>query len=476
MPQYTTQDDVYTTHASHFLSPSPRKSPLRQNISNRRSTNSLRPPSSLGNVIDESTANGLHSLAHELAVALMPEPSVGSKLLAEEFGIEFDEGAEGIDEPVDQHHKTDVQIVVENADVSSFADELGPETLGSSSFAPPQFAEAAEDDENAEHDPVFGSSSFKRAQRRERPPEQDAMAVLAENLEYTDKFLGHLRILDNDSAGSPTLPHQPHQPALERIASEVISRINNTVRDREGQVRELLEYEREFRKIAGEIGGSDVLAQLDELESVDDLSEAPMSVEAPPADHHRQLETLEEEPQSPTTPYHQRSSTNDWELDPDRHLLGDEAEEEVVASPVKDSFQAPPPLIGPPTPAKAIPQMAHLRSFTASLVTSLATISEQAQVNGAATTEAGRKIRALKNKMGGWRTDWDSAERSRMKIDKWEAGILDGDGIDNIPSNLPLQSGGTRRVDGRKIVEEHLRAFELALADAAVKTQAIMAR
>src|SRR5258708_39393553 len=35
------------------------------------------------------------SLAHELAAAMMPEPSVGSGLLAEEFGVEFDEGAGG---------------------------------------------------------------------------------------------------------------------------------------------------------------------------------------------------------------------------------------------------------------------------------------------------------------------------------------------------------------------------------------------
>jgi hypothetical protein len=38
-----------------------------------------------------------------------------------------------------------------------------------------------------------------------------------------------------------------------------------------------------------------------------------------------------------------------------------------------------------------------------------------------------------------------------------------------------VASGHAKRVDGRKVVQEHLRAFELALAEAAVKTQAIMA-
>ncbi len=65
-------------------------------------------------------------------------------------------------------------------------------------------------------------------------------------------------------------------------------------------------------------------------------------------------------------------------------------------------------------------------------------------MNGAATTEAGRKIRALKNKMGGWRTEWDSAERSRLKIERWEAGLAEGedteapDNYDNTPVGQQL--------------------------------------
>jgi len=124
------------------------------------------------------------------------------------------------------------------------------------------------------------------------------------------------------------------------------------------------------------------------------------------------------------------------------------------------------------TPSKTIPQLAHLRTFTTSLVSSLTTISEQAQVNGAATTEAGRKIRALKNKIGGWRMDWDGAERSRIRIERWEAGIADGNPVSGSPSTPPLTS---RRVDGRKMVQEHLQAFEQALFEAGQKTQAIMA-
>ncbi|KAA1469073.1 hypothetical protein DENSPDRAFT_834605 [Dentipellis sp. KUC8613] len=298
------------------------------------------------------------------------------------------------------------------------------------------------------------------------------MAVLAQDLESTEKFLTHLRRLDADAGGGAG----GGQPALEKMASDVIRKIEETARDREGQVRELLEYEREFRKIAGEVGGGDALAALDALDGMDDPEDsapAPTNgdanAHAPRLERRRTLDQVVEDASF--------ASSNDWEVDPDRHMDDDEDEygdtDAETPSPTKDAFALPPPppITGPMTPAKTIPQLAHLRTYTTSLVASLTVISEQAQVNGAATTEAGRKIRALKNKLGGWRTDWDSAERSRVKIERWEAGMPDSDGAG--VASTPTK--GARRVDGRKLVEEHLRAFESALAEANVKTQAIMA-
>ena len=46
---------------------------------------------------NRSSGGGPSSLAHELAAAFSLEPTTGSRLFAEEFGIEYDEGAEGID-------------------------------------------------------------------------------------------------------------------------------------------------------------------------------------------------------------------------------------------------------------------------------------------------------------------------------------------------------------------------------------------
>jgi len=444
MPLY---DDPFASNA-HFLAPSIaslRKSPSRQSISLRRTDAS-----------DDGPQH--HSLAHELAVALMPEPSAGSKLLAEEFGIEYDDGAEGIDGELDPIATAPSQL-----DADTTIDSDVHDLASDASFHEP-ISEPDDALHQQDFDPVFATTNDRHEQQRTLQPEQDAMEVLANDLESTDKFLNHLRRLDTDNANSST---------LERLASDMIRHINDTVRDREGQVRDLIECEREFRKIASQVGGNDVLSNLEELTGVEDL----VSVSDTTHTSHRTLDVVEEEPSvSPLRRrYRDSMSHNDWELDPDRHHLGDEDYMSPPVSPLKDMFVPPTPLlpVGPVTPASTVPHLTHLRTSTSSLVSSLATISEQAQVTGAATSEAGRKIRALKNKIATWQTDWDSAERSRRRIERWEAG--DVDGSDSVSTPLsPTRPG--RRVDGRQIVAEHLRAFELSLQDATLKTQAIMAR
>ncbi|EJD07613.1 uncharacterized protein FOMMEDRAFT_37360, partial [Fomitiporia mediterranea MF3/22] len=385
---------------------------------------------------------GMHSLAHELAAALMPEPSAGSKLLQEEFGIEYDEGAEGIDEEPELNG---------HAGGESLADEIGDAYDGPvPNGHAPELGDEPPIDDLAVH---FGSgvSSSPGKPQAKQQPQQDPMDVLAKDLESTDKFLSQLRHLDADSTHSSS-----SQPSIEKFASDIIRHINDSVRDRESQVRELLEYEREFRKIAGEVNGNDVLGKLDALKEVDGLSDKPGPVDGARS-NGVVMETIQED-----TRAHQRASSNDWEMNPDDHFLEDEGDETFdedvdTPSPMKDSFVVPPPMTGPPTVPKIIPELVHVRTVTTSLATSLTAISEHAQMNGAANADAGRKIRALKNKLGGWRSEWDSAEQSRLKIERWEAGL---DGDDN----------------NKRTTDEHLRAFELALADAGMKTQAIMAK
>jgi hypothetical protein len=453
---------------TRFLS-APSSSSKKSTLSRNRSNASLR--------------GGTSSLAHELAAALLPEPTTGSRLLAEEFGIEYDEGAEGIDGlPPEDVNGVPTFAVSEDLDPT-----MDPNGVASGSSTPAA-TEDNDDEDNDEDIPDATNHNHNhtltpRTRRQRQAPEQtqpsegDAMALLSQNLESTEKFIAHLRRMDMD--GSAPL-------ALEALAVDIISRLNETARDREEQVRELLKYEREFQRIAGEVGGSDALASLDALEDsrgpLADASLSSSSTSAPASSSAlestratRHLDPVTEE---------ESSFTHDWEVDPDTHLQpdgdhdGHSADIDLdldldgmgssATSPIKDdSFATSPPSLPPlpingsaATPAGAIPHLAHLRTHTTSLVSSLSSLSEHAQVNGAATTEAGRKLRALKNKLGGWRTDLDSAERSRLRIERWEA---DGD------------VEGSRRVDGRDVVAEQLREFERVLLEANAKAQAIMA-
>ncbi|KAJ7097265.1 hypothetical protein B0H15DRAFT_35480 [Mycena belliarum] len=448
-----------------FLSSPPRKAPAH-----RRSATSLRTADAA-----DDAANGRFSLAHELAVAMMPEPSAGSKLLAEEFGLEFDEGAEGIDDPV----PGGPQIHVQDGD-ASFADASFADASFADSEAPdPQLHDATFDDEPPDFggDPTFGSP---RAPPRER--EKDALEVLAADLASTDNFLAHLRRLDDPASGLPSSGASSSQPALERIASDVIRRYNDTARDRETQVRELLAYEREFRRIAGEVGGEDVLGRLDALPASE-------PEDAPALPSAASLTGISEDVErSPirTRPAHLRALSQDWETDPDAERLGDTDGDmdpafahDEPASPTSPTRAAAAPAAAQQAPATPAAQLASLRDLTATLVGALTSVSEHAQVNGAGAADAGRKLRALRNRLGGWRAEWEGAERSRARIARWEAGEawegVSGDTTPATPTTTPSRGAAGKRVDGRTVVAEHLHAFERALADAAVKTKAIMA-
>ncbi|KIK23078.1 hypothetical protein PISMIDRAFT_101269 [Pisolithus microcarpus 441] len=393
--------------------------------------------------LDQTPAipSGAHSLAHELAVALMPEPVGGSdasRLLAEEFGIEYDEGAEG----------TDDDLVVRQHNGS--ADELNGDAEGDERAIDP--VEDNLDDDKRDR----GSDEDEDDATRRAALARDAMEVLSQNLASTDKFLAHLRAVD---VPPPTSPSPTF--AVEGLASDVIRRVNDAVREREGQLRELIAYDRDLKRISGEVGGADVLGDLAPLED--------FVVEEESSDHRvshapNKLDPVVEEDEN------DRGDGDSLYVS----SLPSSPQKATFSSTVSPPSSAPLPAAGhtisaakSSTPsaitslATVVPSLVNLRVHTASLLSSLTTISEQAQVNGAATADAGRKIRSLKNRLGGWKVEWESAERSRTKIERWE-------------EEGKTLAGG--RIDGRAIVAEHLRAFEKAIADAGVKTQAIMAR
>lgn len=440
--------------ASQLLSP--------RKLQQRRSNVSLRGSSSLTQ--DLGGDGNRFTLAHELAAAMMPDTGSSSRSLAEEFGIEFDGEDEEEQEPEPSDDPTNETLS------SDLPIEQHP-----SHHSPPK--QAASRSRGSSVTTEYNSNQ----PRKQAPPavfEQDPLTLLSQNLKSTDLFLNQLRRLDTES----TLLSASHEPPLEQLAADIIRRINETTRAREEQVRELSGYEREFRKIAGELGGNDLLGELDALMQVEGLIDHP--------DQSR--DTGDDDNVTIRQP--SRPVSGAWEDAPDPHSLDVLEEEEGEysfydqPSPTKEHFLPPaPPQSGPATPVSTLPHLAHMRSITQSLASTLGTISEQAQVNGAATAEAGRKIKALKNRLGGWRSEWESAEKSRIRVEKWESGIWDeatepslltsstSSREDSPTPGTPTATAPGKRLDARKIVEEELRAFSQVLIEAGNKTKAIMA-
>lgn len=385
----------------------------------------------------------------------MPDPAGGaSRLLAEEFGIEYDEGAEGIDgDPLSRHGSDDANIDGTHGAVldggTSLADELGESTPGGSLAA--ELGNVVDDEVRGQDDAgtrdqsdVDGVSEDEDEDEdaiRRATLAQDAIEVLAQNLASTDRFLDHLRGIDTTST-------------LESLTTDMISGLNDAVRDREGQVRELISHDRDLKRIAVEVGGMDVLGDLDSLE----ISTSDDELERQPRESFKLEPVAEEEeiaegdslyasslPSSPQKPFFAPAHTS---TSPPSTSLS-------ASKPLGNASQQPESSIS--TLNVALPSMTHMRSHTASFLASLTIISEQSQVNSAATADAGRKIRSVKNQLAKWKIETEGAERSRLKIEKWET-----------------ESVGRR--DGRVVVDEHMRAFEKAVAEAGVKTQAIMAR
>ena len=458
----------------------PRKSPLTHTIKLRGSNLSLRQPQSLandfhGDQTDNQQSSSRFSLAHELAAALMPDSNSASRSFADEFGIEFDEEAEGIEEEAQQEGETELPVPPTDPNADLFSprrdEEPQPRTMDSPRA------------------PTFANDVQCNPAPRQPPPavvfEQDPLVVLAQTVKSTDLFLVQLRRMDVDAV---PMSAGPHEPSLERLATDVIRHIDETTRAREGQVRELYECDREFRKIAGEPRGNDILGDLEDLDPIEGLVDESMASQ----------DGVEEE----LSPQRARPLSAVWEDAGDPHSLDryedprDTFEEEdhfEDRSPAAEQFlPPPPPKSGPTTPSSTIAHLSHMRTITRSLVNTLGTISEQSQVNGVAMMEAGRKLRALKHRIEEWREESESAEKSRIRVEKWEAGIWDDSAepalsaatssredspTPGTPRASPTPATGTgKRVNARKIVEEQLKAFELVLEEAGNKTKAIMAQ
>ncbi|KAG9080169.1 hypothetical protein FRC06_006991 [Ceratobasidium sp. 370] len=450
---------------SHFLAPAsskqPRKSPSRQAMgANGRS-------GTLG-----------ASLAHELAAAVMSEPS-DSRALADELGLEFDDEGEGEGETL-QGYGLDAELGGEDLGgimgTSNHSEIDTPSRPSRSNML------------NGHGHPHDLDSDFESSPSKPPPPPSftlstpsaDPIDTLKENVTFLDRFITQLQHMDIDPS-SPTKPsyapaattqtrrtsmHAGAEPAVERIATDMIRHIDDARREREDQLRDLINCEREFRKIDGEPGGADRLGSLEPLEDVS-LTDEPTAGEA--SYSSRALDAVPEDEYDGSWEA-QRDPRDVFDDDLDDQGDGDDpafADRSIRQMTTREILPPPPPRpSGQLTPSSTLPHLAHMRAISQILATSLSGLSEHVQVNGAAAAEAGRKLRALKNKVGDLQAEWTSAEQSMIRIERSEKGL-------EWEKTEGTETPQGKRVDGRTVVQEIKASFFAQLQQAEMKVQAM---
>jgi hypothetical protein len=321
-----------------------------------------------------------HSLAFELAAAMSPEQTTSNRLL-EELGIEEedepDEDDEEVAEPVGdapannlhppspgRDHRQGPMMISPRRPATAKASAMSLRSVSTQSHTSATTDDSFDFDEA---DAAFASAS----------------STLEDSISTTDLFLQHIREFNSSSSKSETMTGwADRNPLLERLAGDLIKRMQHLTKEREGQVRELQELD---RALASQ--DLDILAELDDL--VTNLE--PLAVAAEGGGHHLN-NVPEEDDWEPPTPTQPPISLDSW----------------------SSSSAAASAGLSAPT------QLAQLRSITTQLVSTLVAIIEHAQLSRGATSEAGRKLRAIKGVITGWKGELESVERSMDYIRRWE--------------------------------------------------------
>ncbi|KAH9821680.1 hypothetical protein DFH28DRAFT_1092630 [Melampsora americana] len=255
--------------------------------------------------------------------------------------------------------------------------------------------------------------------------EERARVVLEAGLVSTAHFLSILKQSNTDynppPAGLAPLSNakditSDRQPAVEKLISEIVRTMTESVRDREAQIRELKEIEVALshtdRRALAEVESLPMILQdIDFRTYIVGNKTREFNEEYSSADQSQpenQLETLEEEQVSgdgQITPLAHRGSAQDLRLASEESfdLLGQVKSEEA----------------GPQT--TPMNHLNQLKLVTTSLINSLNIINEHTQISRQTQTDVVRKLKGVRGLVTNWKADHESLEQSKDHIARWES-------------------------------------------------------
>lgn len=255
---------------------------------------------------------------------------------------------------------------------------------------------------------------------------------------------------------------------VEKMTSQFIKQMYDIARDREAQIRELREMERIITRLPIGAHTSAPISFAPAKKAAAAPAPAPTSTgEDTPL-------SLGELPPPPFSPSEVTNTPADDLQDSLASLLALLPRSSLLTSapilsptlpeaPDESNPQEYP--ITPNTPSRtttASSPLHSLRNLTDDLVSSLERINEQTQVSRALTSNASRRLKALRGAVIGWKADLHDAEQSQAWIEQHE---LPGDA-------LSAQS----RESVKKFVESQMAGFESDLGRANDEVGAILAK
>ncbi|EGG08139.1 uncharacterized protein MELLADRAFT_116040 [Melampsora larici-populina 98AG31] len=254
--------------------------------------------------------------------------------------------------------------------------------------------------------------------------EERARVVLEAGLVSTAHFLTILKQSNTDYNPPPAGLAPPsnakettsdRQPAVEKLISEIVRTMTESVRDREAQIRELKEIEVALshtdRRALAEVDSLPMILQdIDFRTYIVGKKTGELNEDYSSADQNQpenELETLEEEHVSgdgQITPLAHRSSAQNLRLASEESfdLLGQEKRGDA----------------GPQT--TPMNHLNQLKLVTTSLINSLNIINEHTQVSRQTQTDVVRKLKGVRGLVTNWKADHESLEQSKDHIARWE--------------------------------------------------------
>jgi hypothetical protein len=286
--------------------------------------------------------------------------------------------------------------------------------------------------------------------------------ILGDSIRQTDAFLNKLRKVADTGANTAntTLPSSTSSnsittgaggiddtASIEKTAAGIIRQLRDHTQLREGQVRELQEYDRILRRAFEE--GGEYLIALAESEEISENPEAEVTI-------------LPEERDPLGVTAAAAASISRRNHPRDDSILSDDGEDSAMTavSPSQTFADLSLADVKGQTPT-TFQNLIGLQQSTSDLIVSLGAIHEHSQIAHASMGDAQRRIRNIRTVLTNWQQEIRSIEQSQSWIASWESGNLSNENANKRPDDIREWTQGHLDKFQRTLDEAHNRAQEL---------------